>query len=419
MDPRIPRLRATLREPFAALIDPEGDPKRRLLVAAAALPMPPDVLLPALVTLAYDTDDTVRERALATLHEQPVELLGPMLLTFSNVDLLGLFGELVLRLGHDELTVAALTNPATPDETVSIIARRASASLTERIGQNQVRLIRCPDIIKSLYFNEQTPMTVVMRIIETAVRNDVDLSHLPGADKIKVSILGGPEPVVAPPEGEPGEPPVPPGDEAASDALQPALLEDAPSPGGAGPDAAAIGDDEFMRLLAEAASDEGVFTAATVTEGESEDPERLRPEKSIWNLVRTMSVAQKVRLALIGNMAARSVLIRDSKKLVALSVLDSPRLTDREVADFARNKSLSDDVVRRIAYNRDWTRNLQIQKTLIANPKCPPSKGLEFVKNQTIRDLKEISHDREVPAFIVRTAKALLAQREKRQGGGR
>lgn len=418
MDPRIPRLRATLREPFASLIDPGGDPKRRALVAAAALPMPPDVLLPALVTLAYDADDTIRERAVATLREQPVELLGPMLLTFSNVDLLGLFGELVLRLGHDELTLAALTNPATPDETVSVIARRASARLTEEIGQNQVRLIRCPDIIKSLYFNELTPMTVVMRIVETAVRNGVDLSHIPGADKIKASIMGGPDPVVGPPEGEPEDPLAPPGDEAASDPLPPELVGDAPATDAAEIDAATIDDAEFMRLLAEAASDESAFVAATATEGESQATDLARPEKSIWNLVRNMSVAQKVRLALIGNMAARSVLIRDSKKLVALSVLDSPRLTDREVADFARNKSLSDDVVRRIAYNRDWTRNAQIQRTLIANPKCPPSKGLEFVKNQSIRDLKAISHDREVPAFIVRTAKALLAQREKRQGGG-
>jgi len=412
LDPRIPRLRATLREPFASLLDPAADPKRRLLLAAAALPMPPDVLLPALVILCFDETADVSARAEATLREQPVELLGPMVLTFSSPELLGLLGELTARLGSDDLIKALLSNTATPDETVATMARKASGPITDLIGQNQVRLIRCPEIIKALYFNEHTPMAVVTRIIETAVRNGVDLSHLPGADKIKASILGGPEPTVEatdpgaelPPElveegGKPAEEPA---------AALPSELQD---------DTTTIDDDEFMRLLAEAAVDDGALAAAAApTSAEGESPESTR--QSIWNMVRDMSVAQKVRLALIGNMAARAVLIRDAKKLVALSVLDSPRLTEREVQDFARNKSLGDDVVRRIAYNREWTRNVHLQRSLLANPKCPPAKGLEFVKNQSIRDLKEISHDREVPAFITRTAKALLAQREKRQGGG-
>ena len=415
MDPRITRLRATLRQPFGNLLDPETDPKRRALLAAAALPMPPDVLLPALVILSHDADEAIRQRATTTLREQPPELLGPMVLTFSNADLLSLLGELVVRMGDEELATAVLTNPGTPDETVAHVAAKASARLTDLISQNQVRLIRCPDIIKALYFNEQTPMAVVTRAIETAVRNDVDLSHLPGADKIRASILGGPEPTV---EGEP-EAPV---------EIPPELMEEAPKPepevpvfppAGAQDDAVAIGDDEFMRLLAEAASDEGLFAVASQGAGPEPDadPDVLRPEKSIWNLVRTMSVAQKVRLALVGNMAARSVLVKDPKKLVALAVLDSPRLTEREVQDFARNKSLADDVVRRIAYNRDWTRNLQLQRRLLSNPKCPPSKGLEFVKNMSVRDLKDISHDRDVPAFVGRQAKALLAMREKRQTG--
>ena len=419
MDPRVPRLRATLREPFATLLAPETDPKRRALLAAAALPMPPDVLLPALVILASDAEVSIRERAEATLREQPKELLAPMVLTFSNVDLLGLLGEVASRMGDDDLSVAVLTNAATPDETVAFIARKAPAPLTEIISQNQVRLIRNPEIIKALYFNERTPMSVVTRAIETAVRNGVDLSHLPGADKIKASILGGPEPEV-PPE-EPGDAELPPElvDEAA-DASQ--ASAEATAVGELPPellgDAASVDDDEFMRLLAEAATDEDLFAPTAGGEAGGGDlPDGSRPEKSLWNLVRTMSVAQKVRLALVGNMTARSVLIKDPKKLVALSVLDSPRLTEREVQDFARNKSLADDVVRRIAYNRDWTRNLQLQRRLLSNPKCPPSKGLEFVKNMSVRDLKDISHDRDVPAFVGRQAKALLAMREKRQKG--
>jgi hypothetical protein len=149
--------------------------------------------------------------------------------------------------------------------------------------------------------------------------------------------------------------------------------------------------------------------------GEPEEEER----KSIWAMVRDMSISQKVRLALIGNMSARAVLIRDAKKLVTQAVMDSPRLTEREVQDFARNKSLGEDIIRRIAYNRDWTKNMVTQRALVSHPKCPPQKAMEFVKSLPLRDLKELQRDRDVPVLIARQAKNLLAQREQRTGGGR
>jgi len=401
-DPRIDALRAAIPAPLSGLLDPAGDARRRQLVASLAVPIPPDALLPALLVLAHDPEAQVRTRAALSLSEQPRNLIEAMLRGSGDPVLLGVAGAYFYETGDDVLTLVVVTNAATPDETIATMARTAPARLSELIASNQVRLIRHPDIIRQLYFNERVPMAVVSKMIETAVRNDVDLGHLPGAEAIKASIMG----TAARAEGAPpqaAEAVVEQEAEATAESTEATRLETV-----AGLE---LDDDEFMRLLFDAAHDDG---EASVAAAAAEEVEEERPDKNLWSLVRNMSVAQKVRLALVGNMAARAILIKDAKKMVSMAVLDSPRLTEREVQDFARNKAIGDDVIRRIASNREWTRNLALQRVLVTHPKCPPQKSLEFVKNLSLRDLKDVSIDRDVPAFVARQAKALLAQREKR-----
>lgn len=398
-------LRARIPAAFQGFVAPSSELKQRRLVASAAVPMPPEVLLYALLVLGHDPDEGVRSAATNALQGQPEALLESLIKTSTDAPFLGLLTEVFRRSKRARTLTALLVNPETPDEAVAQVARSCSGPITELIGANQVRLIRHPPIIKSLYFNERTPMATVTRVIETAVRNDVDLSHLPGAERIKQSILGAVD------EEEAPEP------EQAEDLEELAeAVADAPLPSSPEVvDAASVDDDEFMRLLAEAAQEEGISDSSVYDVPEVEEEER----KSIWALVRDMSISQKVRLALIGNMSARAVLIRDAKKLVTQAVLDSPRLTEREVQDFARNKSLGEDIIRRIAYNRDWAKNAATQRALVGHPKCPPQKAMEFVKNLSIRDLKELQRDRDIPVHVARQAKNLLAQREQRTGAKR
>jgi len=59
--------------------------------------------------------------------------------------------------------------------------------------------------------------------------------------------------------------------------------------------------------------------------------------ESMYRRILEMNVPDKVKLATMGNREARSLLIRDSNRIVMQAVLNSPRLTEEEVINFAAN----------------------------------------------------------------------------------
>ena len=67
--------------------------------------------------------------------------------------------------------------------------------------------------------------------------------------------------------------------------------------------------------------------------------------------------------------------------LVREAVLQSPKLMDIEIEFFARQKSLPDDVVRRISQNRSWSTKPAVLLALLKNPKCPV--GFSMTGNET------------------------------------
>ena len=71
-----------------------------------------------------------------------------------------------------------------------------------------------------------------------------------------------------------------------------------------------------------------------------------------------MTVAQRVQFAIKGGSEARRTLIRDNNKVVQRAVLQSPRLTDQEVEAFAAMSSLTDEILRLIANNREFPQEL-------------------------------------------------------------
>ena len=58
-----------------------------------------------------------------------------------------------------------------------------------------------------------------------------------------------------------------------------------------------------------------------------------------------LSMAGKIRLASVGNSFARSVLIRDSNRVVAMAAIQSPLMNDNEVVRHAANRGLSEDIL--------------------------------------------------------------------------
>ena len=58
-----------------------------------------------------------------------------------------------------------------------------------------------------------------------------------------------------------------------------------------------------------------------------------------------MSIIEKVKLARLGNVDARSLLVRDRNKLVAAAAIRNPKITDSEIEGFARARNLCDEVM--------------------------------------------------------------------------
>ena len=67
-----------------------------------------------------------------------------------------------------------------------------------------------------------------------------------------------------------------------------------------------------------------------------------------------MSVVQKVKAAFTGTKEERMILIRDSNKLVARAVMQSPKLTEDEVENYASMKDVCEDALRVITLNRKF-----------------------------------------------------------------
>lgn len=107
-----------------------------------------------------------------------------------------------------------------------------------------------------------------------------------------------------------------------------------------------------------------------------------------------LNVADRMKAAMKGTKEERAVLIRDPNKLVSVSVLSSPKLSESEVESFAKMSNVSEEVLRIIGMNRAWIKNYGVVAALTRNPKTPLGVSLNFVRRLNERDLKMIALDR-------------------------
>ncbi|MBI3671117.1 MAG: hypothetical protein HY237_15220 [Acidobacteria bacterium] len=126
-----------------------------------------------------------------------------------------------------------------------------------------------------------------------------------------------------------------------------------------------------------------------------------------------MRVPERVQLALRGGREERLALIRDPCKVVQRAVLQSPRITDREVEAFAAMANLSDEVLRLIATSRKYIKNYSVLRNLMNNPKTPLDITLHMLGAVTPQDLKLLAGNRNIPETLRTAANRLQMQRKK------
>jgi len=166
--------------------------------------------------------------------------------------------------------------------------------------------------------------------------------------------------------------------------------------------------------LREFFADRGIFPADVAAEDDqqplidaepddptfAEDPDEAADEQerqSVSQRLSQMSIPQKLKAATKGTKEMRSILVRDPSKLIAAAVMSSPKLTSQEVEVISRMASVSEDVLRTIASNRNWMKNYKIAFGLVKNPKTPLAVSLHLLHRINDKDLTMLAVDRNVP----------------------
>lgn len=137
-------------------------------------------------------------------------------------------------------------------------------------------------------------------------------------------------------------------------------------------------------------------------------------EQNIYKLLQDMNTSQKIKFALTGNKSAREVLAKEANKLIAMSVLKNPRITEDEVMRLATSKSTPDDMLRCIARNREWVKGYGLKLALVANPKTPLTVSVKMLDHVYDKDLEKIAKSKNIPSVLASTARRKLEAKAKK-----
>ena len=377
-------------------IAPDAPGPMKLMAARGMLPAGPEESLFLLYSLREDDDQRVVSEVTKSVSDLPQEILMSAVAAIGHAGVLDWLMD--QRRDDNRIVEAILLNQSCHDATVLRIAKTTNANISDLIATNQVRVLRCPEIIEGLYVNPNTRMATVDRLVDLARRNNIELKGLPALK----DAMQSDKPVFAP-EPKIEEPP-----------SEKALEEPEEEWKGA--------DDQDLDLFAALLQSEAV-KAVQEDSGESPEDEQVEEEaedsEEIRNLelqISQMGISQKIRLAIVGSRSAIAIMVRDSNKLVHMAAVRSPRVRYADARKWSKNKSLPDGVISFIAGNRDWTRHYEVQCNLVANPKTPLSDSMSFVKRLRTNDLKQLSKNRNVPHQVARMAKSLY---ERRSSGKR
>jgi hypothetical protein len=127
--------------------------------------------------------------------------------------------------------------------------------------------------------------------------------------------------------------------------------------------------------------------------------------------INRLDVKGRIQLALKGNKEERSILIRDGTKVVALAVLEAPKISDGEVEKFALQKNVLEAVLRQIPLKRRFMKNYIVVRNLVSNPRTPLDLGLGLMKHLQTQDLKNISANKEVSDTVRKLALKMYKQK--------
>jgi hypothetical protein len=145
-------------------------------------------------------------------------------------------------------------------------------------------------------------------------------------------------------------------------------------------------------------------SAANADEAAADEADEKR-RQSVTQKIGSLSVAQRMSLAMKGSREERGILIRDPNKLVSTSVLSSPKITESEIESIARMTNVSEEILRIVGSNRAWVKNYNVMHALVKNPKSPVGLAMNLLNRLNDRDLRQLSTNRNVAEILRLTAR--------------
>jgi hypothetical protein len=155
----------------------------------------------------------------------------------------------------------------------------------------------------------------------------------------------------------------------------------------------------------EASDDSEVETAEI-----DEDDEKFM---SKYKVAMVMGISEKIKMALSGDKEWRSILIKDSNKLVSGSVIKNPRITDGEILTILKVGVQNDEIIRLICANKEWTKNYLIRKALIDCPKTPLPNSLRYLASLNEKDISSYAKSKNISSVLSTQAKRLLLAKKR------
>jgi hypothetical protein len=153
--------------------------------------------------------------------------------------------------------------------------------------------------------------------------------------------------------------------------------------------------------ITDEALEEAIEAARELPPSGELEPERT---KLTEGQIRLLPVPVRLKLTRGAPRTLRTILLRDTNSQVATSVVINNSLSDQEVEQIAASRSVVEEVLILVARKRDWIGKYNIMKALVWNPRTPLATALRLVPRLAVRDLRDLSRDRNIPDAVRSTA---------------
>jgi len=314
------------------------------MAAQGVVPLPPEILIPLQVALCDSPDAQISGFAVQAM----AGLDAGIGVTFvrdqageRELRYLGLHAE------NEEIVEAVLRRPDVPRGVLMDLAPNLPPELQEVLIHRQDAILDQPEILPALEQNPELTNYVKRRIWEYR-------EHLLPAEKV--------------PRKDPAE------IEAESEAIT---------------------EEELDEAIAE-------IKAKTQEEGaDGEEEVELDGKRRLTDVqIRSLPVPMRMKLARNANKQVRQLLIRDTNSQVAVTVITGNSMPDAEIEQIAASRTVCDEVIREIPKRREWIQKYTIAKALVKNPKTPLHIATKLVPRMSVRDLRGLAKDRNVPDAV-------------------